>query len=128
LEWAIKQEISSSRAPPENGPAVRPHLLTKFSSFVIHILHITCNNYSVDHHTVMREDSLCNQIIAQDFMLIGNNYLRQMLRVEVMKIIRSPSASDRRVADSASCLLKEICSSLSYCPKYCSHPPPVFDG
>jgi hypothetical protein len=34
-----------------------------------------------------------------------------------MKIIRSPSTSDKKVAESASLLLKEICSSLSYCPK-----------
>ncbi|ELR22471.1 GTPase-activator protein for Ras family GTPase [Acanthamoeba castellanii str. Neff] len=73
LEWAIRQEISSS----------------------------------LDQHTVLREDSLWNQIIAQDFTLIGGNYLRQLLRTE-------------KVAESASLLLKEICSSLSYCPSQIS--------
>jgi hypothetical protein len=78
---------------------------------------------AVDQHTVLREDSLWNQIIAQDFTLIGGNYLRQLLRTEVTKIIRSPSTSDKKVAESASLLLKEICSSLSYCPRYL--PPPA---
>lgn len=71
---------------------------------------------TVDQQTVLREDSLCNQIIAQYFALIGSNYLRQLLRTEVLKIIRSPSTSDKKVADSASALLKEICASISYCP------------
>lgn len=112
LEWAIRQEIASSRTYPHPQPGR-------------HLLINPGRRDTVDQHTVLREDSLWNQIIAQDFTLIGGNYLRQLLRTEVMKIVRSPSTSDKKVAESASLLLKEICASLSYCPRHALHPPSI---
>jgi len=104
LEWAIREELSSS------GDLL-------FLKSETEKLPFEKLPFPVDHSTVLREDSLYIQVIAQDFILVGGSYLRRLLRNEVMKIIRSPCASDRRVTESASLLLREICSSITYCPR-----------
>ncbi|KAL6073531.1 GTPase-activator protein for Ras family GTPase [Balamuthia mandrillaris] len=71
---------------------------------------------SVDPDTLLREDSLPNQLLAQYFVLVGADYLRSTLRGEIAKVLRSPPNSDRKVRDAASSFLKEICNSVAICP------------
>lgn len=73
---------------------------------------------SADPHTVLREDSISNQIITNYFGLVGGEYLRAVLCNEVQRIARSPALTEKKLREGASLILNELCNSIAYCPRY----------